>query len=116
MNFEERNEIHAKEYGELTDAELMAMLEDRHMPTVIPPCRVCGEPLDIGACGGGKPTVWACSPLEEDPDAPGTLRLKSGRDRAEGSGGHYSESRITDGRHADPYVMELVRRYGEVTT
>ena len=59
--------------------------------------------------GGGEPTVWACSPNEEDPDKPGYLRRK--KDRG-GVDEHYVQSEYVDRRQGgDDLVIELVRRH-----
>ena len=80
------------ERAPLTD-EQIARLRQRYTPPAIPPCRVCGGPLSIGAVGGGQPTVWACSGQEADPDHPGRLRRQLGRGVADE---HYSRSRWED--------------------
>lgn len=56
----------------LGDAELsasdIANMRAIYTPPPIPPCCVCGGPLSIGAIGGGKPTQWACSGMDTDPE------------------------------------------------
>ena len=81
-----------------------------HTPTVIPPCRVCGEELSLQACGGGEPTRWGCSGTEDDPERPGLSRYKVGRNCADE---HYSQSVFVDRKHDDPgvlYLLDLVER------
>jgi hypothetical protein len=75
-----------------------AEVRRRYAPTVIPPCRVCGMTLSLGAIGGGNPTTWGCSEWEDDPARPGQLRRKEGRSCADG---HYGDSMFIDRRHVD---------------
>jgi hypothetical protein len=92
-----------------TDDDLVAELTLRYAPSEIPPCRVCGGKLSIRCVGGGEPTEWACSPVEDDPERPDHLRLKLGR---LGVDVHYRDSRYVDRRQGgDGAVMELLRRY-----
>jgi hypothetical protein len=88
--------------------ELLKRLEERHSPTSIPPCLVCGGPLSIGRCGGGEPTIYACSGMEDDPDKPGYIRYAADREPADA---HYSRSEFVDRRHDDPDVLVLVQEY-----
>ncbi len=84
-----------------------------HTPTVIPPCRVCGEELSLQACGGGEPTRWGCSGTGDDPERPGLSRYKVGRNCADE---HYSQSVFVDRKHDDPgvlYLLDLVERMGD---
>jgi hypothetical protein len=87
------------------DHELVQRLRERYTPQLVPPCRVCGGELSIARAGGGEATVWACATMEEDPEAPGTLRLKPGRG---GADEHYSESRWTQYRSGDDDVIALL--------
>ena len=94
---------------ELNNDELIARLTEKYKPSEIPPCRFCGGKLSIGSIGGGKPTVWACSTMEDDPDKPGYLRVKVDRQRIDD---HYSQSRYEDRRQGgDSDVMELIKRF-----
>lgn len=87
-----------------TDADLDAIVR-RYTPEKIPPCRVCGGALSIAHCGGGIPTVWACSGLEPDPAHPECYRNAPGRKCADE---HYVQSEYTQYRHGDPDVLALV--------
>ena len=80
-------------------------LRKRYTAEPVPPCRVCGGELSIARAGGGEATKWACSPLEDDPDAPGMLRVKTGRGRADD---HYSQSQWTQYRGGDSDVLDLI--------
>jgi hypothetical protein len=93
---------------QLTDDELVARVKHRNKATEIPPCRICGGPLEVQAAGGGHPTVYACSTQEDDPDNPDRLRYKEGRKVADD---HYRDSRFEDPRHTDPSARELARRF-----
>jgi hypothetical protein len=95
---------------QMTNGELVEKILERHTPTEIPPCRVCGGKLSIGSIGGGGPTVWACSTMEDDPDRPGHLRYKEGRSCGDD---HYGQSRFEDHRHTDGLALELARRMGK---
>jgi len=90
-----------------TDADLLACLRERYAADPVPPCRVCGGELSIASCGGGRPTEWACSTWEDDPDKPGELRRKDGRSIADA---HYERSFWTQYRGGDEAVLELVAR------
>jgi hypothetical protein len=96
-----------------TDAELVAELTKAYAPSVIPPCRICGGALSLGASGGGLPSYWSCSPEEEDPDRPGQRRTKPGRgERETHPEGHYARSQYIDRRQGgDARVMGMLRRF-----
>lgn len=89
----------------MLDHDLIERLRARYTPEPVPPCRVCDGPLSIQRVGGGEPTVWACSPNENDPDEPGHLRYKAGRS---GADQHYSQSRFEQRRTGDPDVLTLL--------
>jgi len=93
---------------ELTDEELVTILGANHARSEVPPCRVCGKPLTIQSCGGGRPTGWGCSGMEDDPEREGHSRMAEGRTLADE---HYSRSTFEDCRHPDPIVRELLRRF-----
>lgn len=105
-------------------AKVVDVLRERYAPTEVPPCRVCGGPLSLAAIGGGKPTVWACSGNEDDPDRPGYIRSQPGRwgnakDGVSeyGPGGHYHDSRWVDRRQGgDSQVIELIEDYERLLT
>lgn len=80
------------------DEQLLATLTKRYEPTIAPPCRVCGAPLDIVACGGGSPTRYACSTQSAS-------NLPTDWD-------HYDRSRWEDRRQGgDEDVMLLIAAY-----
>lgn len=59
--------------------------------------------------GGGEPTRWACSGMEDDPEHPGQLRYKPDRKVADQ---HYGDSEWIDRRQGgDSAVMELIARF-----
>jgi hypothetical protein len=103
-----RDDITAKE---------LEWLEERYTPVEIPPCPVCGDELSVGSAGGGMPTVWVCSRLEEDPDNPDKLRNKEGRPWPDGFGHgseheHHKLSRFIDRRQGgDALVLKLISSY-----
>lgn len=75
---------------------LIARLIERYTPPTIPPCRVCGAALAIAACGGGKPTKYACS----------SQQLGNGKPF---DWDHYGASEWEDRRQGgDPDVLELI--------
>ena len=90
------------ESSDLADDDLVWLLRRRNAPTDIPPCRVCGAALSMQACGGGKPTAYACSGTDENG------RYLPGRSPADE---HYVRSEFEDRRHANPDVLELVERF-----
>lgn len=97
-----------REACDWTDAEIAEHVADRYVPPVVPPCRVCGEPLSITSAGSG-PTWWACSGMEADPDNDSMLRWMEGRSCADE---HYMHSRWEDRRAGgDDAVVELLRRF-----
>lgn len=99
--------------ADLTDDQLIVRLTERYAPSVIPPCRVCGEPLRMCGSGGG-PTVWGCSGQEDDPDRPGWLRYKPGRRCADE---HYMRSRFEDRRRGgDDDVIKLIGRFRKLAS
>ena len=103
-----RDGLYAKEPADWTDCEILQELIRRYKPSVIPPCRVCGGELSIGAAGGGEPTRWACSGYEDDPERPGCVRLMAGRKLADE---HYARSEYVDRRRGgDGLVMEMIQR------
>jgi len=80
------------------DEQLLQELTSRYKPTMVPPCRICGAPLEIAAVGGGSPTVYACSTQS-------ATNLPADWD-------HYERSRWEDRRRGgDPAVMELIAAY-----
>jgi hypothetical protein len=88
--------------------ELIASLKNRYTAEPVPACPVCGGELGIASIGGGEPTVWACSPQEEDPENPGFLRLKKGR---KGVDDHYTRSRWKQYRGGDSEVLDLIAHF-----
>jgi hypothetical protein len=75
---------------------------------------VCGGELSMQACGGGEPTRWACDGQEDDPEHPGRLRWKAGRELVDE---HYVRSEFIDRRRGgDELVMDLVRRFKNATS
>lgn len=108
-SYERQRALWQKDVSEWSDDDLAWMLTERYKPSEIPPCRVCGGPLSIGAIGGGEPTRWACSGMEDDPESPGNRRYKQGRTVADR---HYSDSEWVDRRQGgDSAVMELIARF-----
>ena len=92
-----------------SDAEIVSALVKSYRPTIIPPCRVCGGDLSPGRIGGGEPTIWACSPYEDDPEKPGHCRRKADRSIVDD---HYGESEFIDYRQGgDDVVIEALRRW-----
>jgi hypothetical protein len=92
-----------------SDKEIVAALVKRYRASVIPKCRVCGTELSVQRCGGGQPTIWACSHYEDDPDKPGHCRPKSDRSIADE---HFEQSEYTDYRQGgDDVVIEAIRRW-----
>ena len=92
-----------------SDAEIVTALVKRYRASIIPPCRVCGAKLSAQRCGGGEPTIWACSHYEDDPGRPGYCRPKADRSIADD---HYSQSEYTDYRQGgDDVVIEAIRRW-----
>lgn len=80
----------------MTEAEEMKQrLRARYTPEPVPPCGVCGAPLQIARAGGGAATEYACR------DAKVTT--------AEGTE-HYRRSRFTRYRPGDPDVLALLAR------
>ena len=91
MTLQERHKLYERETSEWTDAELIAVLNDRYEPSKIPPCRVCGGELSIGAIGGGEPTRYGCMA---------------------DNGAHYGHSTWEDRRQGgDGDVLELIARF-----
>lgn len=89
---------------ELTAKELAEMVLKLNEPTHIPPCRVCGAPLQATIRGGNRAVVYHCSSPEAE-------------FLADGGGGfgspayeHWAKSWFEDGRQTDPYAYELARR------
>lgn len=111
MSFFERFSELPADTKEWPDEAIVAWVSERYEPTKIPPCRICGDDLGIERIGGGEPTVWRCSGMEDDPDRPGYLRRKKGRKPIDD---HYSQSEFIDLRRGgDSIVMELLRRWRE---
>lgn len=74
-------------------------------------CRVCGDQLSMQ---DSRALVFACSPLEDDPDNPGRLRIKAGRLAVDD---HYSASRLYFSREhlsPQPVVLALIDAYEEL--
>lgn len=92
----------------LTEDEL-SQLAERYTPDEIPPCRVCGAPLTIGAMGGGAATKWACSAASVTgpyPEDIATDQQKRTYRRAQMD--HYSASKWTEYRSGDGWVLALI--------
>lgn len=80
------------------DQQLLKELTRRYEPTEVPPCRVCGAPLEVAAVGGGSPTRYACSTQS-------ATNLPTDWD-------HYERSRWEDRRQGgDEAVMRLIAAY-----
>ncbi len=109
--------LYAREVATWTDEELVDELTNAHAPTVIPPCCVCGGKLSVGSIGGGRPTIYACAAVEDDPERPGLCRRKAGREygrtqeERDEENKHYDASRFEDVRHTNERVRELLRRF-----
>lgn len=95
------------------DVELIEQLIERYTSDPVPPCRVCGGSLSIERAGGGEPTVWACSPWEDDPTDPGRLKPKAERNLVDD---HYERSRWKQYRSGDCAVLDLIRRFRSLGT
>lgn len=79
--------------SELSDEDLIRDLTKSYEAPIVPPCRVCGAPLAIGAIGGGRPIEYACSQTKLDHE-------------------HWRNSRWQDTRQGgDSRVIELIDRY-----
>lgn len=88
----------------VSDTVLLEQLERDYGMPEIPPCRVCGGPLAIGAIGGGEPTRYYCAAMA---DAPGNGLEKDW--------GHYGGSlRVDRSFGGDARVLDLVCRYRRV--
>lgn len=74
--------------------DVLAALRTRYAGKPVPPCRVCGGKLTMQACGGGRPTEYACP----RPDG------VAFDDHVE----HYRASRFIETRPADPEGAALV--------
>ncbi len=93
-----RKELLYKESNEWTNDELIEVLTERYKESIIPPCRVCGKPLVMGAVGGGKPTSWYC----------GDAKTPEGKTDWK----HHSDSIYEDRRQGgDDAVIELIKRF-----
>lgn len=98
----------------LVDEDLEDYLRDRYRPEPAPgPCPVCGDERTVAASGPG-PVVWACSPLEDDPERDGMLRYKPGRGKNASDwredNEHYARSEARQYRSGDRLVIELLDR------
>ena len=92
-----------------SDADIVAALVKSYRESVIPPCRVCGAALSMQACGGGKPTVWACDGIEDIPGEEGRVRRQEGRSCADE---HCVQSEYIDYRRGgDDAVIEAIKRW-----
>ena len=94
----------------MPDDLLLEAIESSYYPAEIPSCHICGGKLSIASIGGG-PTIWACTPTEDDVDENGKWVFKPGRSVVDD---HYSKSRWQQYRHGDSRVMELVKRFKEL--
>jgi hypothetical protein len=96
------------ETSEIPEDMLLQELLSRYEATKIPPCRICGGKLSVQRCGGGEPTVYACSPnMYDEKDNP---ILKPGRNGSVDK--HYRDSEFIDYKHGgDSLVIELIDRY-----
>jgi hypothetical protein len=92
---------------------LLARLEKRYGDYEVPPCRVCGRELSIGAIGGGERTRWGCNPMIDDPDKPGFLKRDPDwvdkPDPEKWPYGHYSGSVWTAPNFPSHDVLRAVR-------
>lgn len=95
----------------LPDREALARLRERYTAELVPPCPVCGHERSIGSMGGGHATVYACPPVQADPDDDGHLIPRPGYDLGRGQEGywdHYQRSQWTQYRPGDPDVLALI--------
>jgi hypothetical protein len=98
-------------------ANLIAQLRAAYTAEPVPPCRVCGGALSVAECGYGRPTIWACSPTESDPENPGASRTKPGRGVGEFDPrtGHYALSEHKQYRVGDSRVLHMLDLFGKMT-
>lgn len=84
-----------------------------YTPSTVPPCIVCGDALSAGSFGGGRPTIWSCSNLMEDPNNPDHLIPKPGRERigTPKESEHYRRSRYEQTRTGDSRVLSLIDEF-----
>jgi hypothetical protein len=94
-------DLMCKQTKDLTDAEMIELLEDRYMGDPIPPCHICGRKLTMVAAGGGRATIYACVGVEDG-------RYLPGRSVADD---HYGDSRFTHLKPGDSTVLELIKRF-----
>lgn len=90
LTAQDRKDIMLKDNRNLTTELVIRTLRYRYTAEPVPPCRVCGEDLTVQACGGGEPTVWACT--------------------ANGIGDHYDRSMFVQRKTGDSLVLELLSR------
>lgn len=85
------------------DEQLLQELTRRYQPTVLPACPRCGGPLEVVACGGGRPTRYACS-----------TQTKT---MLPADWNHYEASQWEDRRQGgDEGVMQLIAAYRAMRT
>lgn len=95
----------------LPGREALARLRERYTAEPVPPCPICGHERSVASIGGGHATVYACSPLETDPDDESHLIPRPGYDQGRGQEGyweHYQHSQWTQYRPGDPDVPALL--------
>lgn len=74
--------------------EHIAALRERYTTTPLPPCRVCGAPLEVASMGGGKAPEFACSNAT---DANGKTDFE-----------HYGQSKYTHYGTGDNHVIAVL--------
>ena len=80
----------------MTDTQkLIERLRKDYAESVIPPCHLCGAPLELHAFGGGRPSRWYCSKAKEHDD--GKI-----------AGKHFGDSLYEQIQHGDSDVIEML--------
>lgn len=95
-------ELLMKDPAELSNADLVAIIEERYGEYEVPPCRVCGAPLAIARMGGGSLAEYACSSKEASDSVYATPYREDN---------HYNNSHWKAPNHPDAHIRELVERF-----
>ena len=91
----------------------LSLLMDQHRPYEVPPCRVCGAALAVGAIGGGLAAVYHCASEEASlTDAYAKSRTRGDTstipDEVRKAAAHRQASELHVAYHGDRRVFEAL--------
>ncbi|HWL42742.1 MAG TPA: hypothetical protein VNQ73_07350 [Ilumatobacter sp.] len=82
----------------------LSIVRSRHLPPIVPPCRVCGADLEVVSIGAGHATKYACS----SPEARRAGSRGAEREQRLVALRHYHDSEVRIAYHDDPLTVAAI--------